>query len=168
MPKLPSCRRAWAPSQWAARKKPPELKRKYCRLLLVAFRRNAERDLKFFVRAAWPILEPTTKLEWNWHLDLLCECLTKVAQGECRRLIIDDPLSAKKAFSDQERDATNRNFDATFRSRLNNPATGAIIVVMQRLHDRDLTGHVLAQEPGAWTHIKLPAEAEEEERWEFA
>src|SRR5262249_11726955 len=65
-----------------------------------------------------------------------------------------------------EREATNRNFDATFRSRLNDPATGTIILIMQRLHDSDLTGHVLSQEPNGWTHLKLPAEFEENMRWE--
>lgn len=92
--------------------------------------------------------------------------ITGSATGKgCDELIVDDPMNAKKAFSDLEREATNRNFDATFRSRLNDPATGTIIVIMQRLHDRDLTGHVLAQEPGVWTHIKLPAEAEVDESW---
>src|SRR5207253_2135449 len=36
-------------------------------------------------------------------------------------LIVDDPQNPKKAFSDVEREATNKNFDATFRTRLNNP-----------------------------------------------
>jgi predicted phage terminase large subunit-like protein len=93
--------------------------------------------------------------------------ITGSATGKgCDELIVDDPMNAKKAFSDQEREATNRNFDATFRSRLNDPATGTIILIMQRLHDSDLTGHVLSQEPNAWTHLKLPAEFEEDMRWE--
>jgi len=94
--------------------------------------------------------------------------ITGSATGKgCDELIVDDPLNAKKAFSDQEREATNRNFDATFRSRLNHPATGTMLVIMQRLHDDDLTGHLLSREPGVWTHIKLPAEAEQDEQWIF-
>ncbi len=94
--------------------------------------------------------------------------ITGSATGKgCDELIVDDPMSAKNAFSDKERESTNRNFDATFRSRLNNPATGSIVVIMQRLHEDDLTGHLLAREPGAWTHIKLPAEAEVPEFWTF-
>lgn len=241
--------------------------------LLAAIRRKLlqilRSDLKKFVRIAWPILEPTTPLQWNWHLDLLCDYLMAVKKGDCRRLIInvpprsmksllctvfypvwrwcadpqrrfmfvsyseelstdhsvfrrnvvssefyrngcgyrvrlakdqnlktqyentkrgvmfstsiagsatgkgcdelivDDPINAKKAFSDQEREAANRNFDATFRSRLNDPANGAIIVIMQRLHEDDLTGHLLKQEPNAWTHLKLPAEFEHDQKWEF-
>jgi predicted phage terminase large subunit-like protein len=83
----------------------------------------------------------------------------------CDELIVDDPMNARKAFSDPERETTNRNFDATFRSRLNDPATGAIIVIMQRLHDEDLTGHLLNREPNVWTHLKLPAEFEHEQTW---
>ncbi len=228
-----------------------------------------QRDLRGFVRYFWSVLEPATRLKWNWHLDLLCDYLMLVAQGKCRRLIInvpprsmksllctvfypvwrwitapqqrfmfvsysehlstdhslarrnvlsseyfrrcwghrvrlvrdqnqktqyentqrgvmfatsitgsatgkgcdvlivDDPLSTKDAYSDKERETTNRNFDATFRSRLNDPMTGSIVIVMQRLHEDDLTGHLLAREPGAWTHVKLAAEAEVPEVWTF-
>src|SRR5947209_1492932 len=46
-----------------------------------------EQHLKTFVEDAWSILEPTTPLQWNWHLDLLCDYLTAARRGECRRLI---------------------------------------------------------------------------------
>ena len=46
-------------------------------------------------------------------------------------------------------------------SRLNNKKTGCIIIIMQRLHEDDLVGHVL--EHKGWTVIRLPAIAEEEE-----
>jgi predicted phage terminase large subunit-like protein len=246
-----------------------QLRKKIRQTVCAQMRRRLEPDLKSFVFAFWPILEPTTPLEWNWHLDLLCDHLTQVAHGKCKRLIVnvpprsmksllctvfypvwrwcsepqrrfmsvsysdelstehsifrrnvlaselyrilwghrvkfargqnlktqyqntrrgamfatsitgsatgkgcdelivDDPLNAKKAFSDQEREATNRNFDTTFRSRLNHPATGTILVIMQRLHDNDLCGHLLEREPGVWTHIRLGAEAEQDEQWKF-
>src|SRR5258708_32816625 len=56
-----------------------------------------ETSLAEFARAAWPILEPTTRLQWNWHLDLLCEYLTLAARGECRRLIINVPPRSMKS-----------------------------------------------------------------------
>jgi predicted phage terminase large subunit-like protein len=74
------------------------------------------------------------------------------------RLIVDDPLNPKEAASDAFRVAANTWFDQTFYSRLDNKKTGAIVVVMQRLHEQDLTGHLLAKESG-WTHLCLPAEA---------
>ena len=46
-------------------------------------------------------------------------------------------------------------------SRLNDKETGAIIAVMQRLHEDDLAGHLLRQ--GDWMHLNLPAIATEDQ-----
>jgi len=223
-----------------------------------------------FVEQAWKVLEPISKLEWNWHLDLICEYLTLVRDEQfkpvCgnhlegiifnvpprtmksllisvffpvwvwtthpsrrfmfvsyseklstqhsvfRRMVIDsdfyqqrwgkvfsfskdqnlkshyensqsgamfstgmqatptglggdilifdDPLNPEQAISQAEREAVNLRFDATFRSRINNPATGVKIVIMQRLHELDLTGHILAREKSRWHHVSLPATAD--------
>jgi predicted phage terminase large subunit-like protein len=80
-------------------------------------------------------------------------------------IVIDDPHNPKQAESDAERHSTLQAFDLTFSTRLNDPKTGVIIVVMQRLHTQDLTGHVLAR--GGWTHVKLPMRAEDPERTVF-
>src|SRR5204862_1268379 len=85
----------------------------------------------------------------------------------CDTAILDDPLSANQATSLAERTTTNNWIDVTLRSRLNDPATGAIILVMQRLHQLDPTGFLLEQEPSTWMHIRIPLEAEEDERWVF-
>jgi hypothetical protein len=77
------------------------------------------------------------------------------------------PISADQALSDAERTTANNWIDATLRSRLNDPATGAIILVMQRLHELDPTGFLLEQEPGVWTHVRIALEAEEDETWTF-
>ena len=53
-------------------------------------------------------------------------------------------------------------FGSTLISRLNNKVHDAIIVVMQRLHQGDLIGHLLAEEEG-WTLLNLPAIAELEQ-----
>ena len=82
-------------------------------------------------------------------------------------LLIDDPISPNSAYSDLEREAVNRDFDSVFRSRLNDPEQGVIIIIMQRVHEEDLTGHVLATEPGRWTHLRLPMVADEDERIVF-
>jgi hypothetical protein len=81
--------------------------------------------------------------------------------------IVDDPLSVEQALSDGERTRANNWIDGTLRNRLNGPGTGAIIMVMQRLHQLDPTGYLLEQEPGVWTHIRIPLEAEEDEIWNF-
>jgi predicted phage terminase large subunit-like protein len=82
-------------------------------------------------------------------------------------VILDDPMSNKQALSDTERYAANRWISATLKQRLNDPATAAIIVVMQRLHEMDTTGYVQKEDPGMWAKIELPLVAEKDERWEF-
>lgn len=91
---------------------------------------------------------------------------TAMGRG-CDTAIIDDPVSADQALSDAERTRANNWHDSTLRSRLNDPATGAIILVMQRLHELDPTGFLLEQEPGVWTHIRIPLVAEEDHTWTF-
>jgi len=91
---------------------------------------------------------------------------TAMGRG-CDTAILDDPVSADQSLSDAERTTANNWIDATLRSRLNDPATGAIILVMQRLHELDPTGFLLEQEPGVWTHVRIPLEAEEDESWVF-
>jgi predicted phage terminase large subunit-like protein len=76
-------------------------------------------------------------------------------------IIIDDPLKPEEALSETLRKNANEWFDHTLRSRLNDKRTGCIIIIMQRLHEDDLVGHVLEKEQ--WEHIKLAAIAEEDE-----
>lgn len=70
-------------------------------------------------------------------------------------LILDDPLNPQQAVSDIERENANNWFKQTFSSRLNDPENGVIILVMQRLHEDDVTGMLLNQ--GGWEHLCLPA-----------
>jgi predicted phage terminase large subunit-like protein len=81
--------------------------------------------------------------------------------------IVDDPLNPKQAASEVELKGSNEFFDETLRSRLSDQITGAFVIVMQRLDTQDLTGHVMEKEPGTWLQIRLPMEAEEDERWVF-
>jgi len=76
-------------------------------------------------------------------------------------LIIDDPLKPDEAVSETQRPAVNDWYDRTFYSRLNDKRNGVIILIMQRLHEDDLVGHVLAQEK--WEVVSLPAIAEQDE-----
>ena len=77
-------------------------------------------------------------------------------------VLIDDPLKPDEALSESARNAANNWVDNTVMSRLNDKRTGAIVIIMQRLHMDDLVGHVLAQ--GDWEVLSLPAIAEVEER----
>ena len=74
-------------------------------------------------------------------------------------ILIDDPLNAKHADSEVKRADVIEWWKTTMSTRSNDPRTGAYVLIMQRLHEDDLTGHVLAQETG-WTHLCLPARYE--------
>ena len=78
-------------------------------------------------------------------------------------IIVDDPLKPASALSDAERQAANDWMDHTVMSRLNDKKSGAIIIIMQRLHQDDVVGHLLEQ--GDWELLSLPAIAEVEERF---
>jgi len=75
-------------------------------------------------------------------------------------ILIDDPLKPGEAVSDVQRKATNEWYSNALYSRLNDKRSGAIVIIMQRLHEDDLVGHVLAQEP--WELVCSPAIAEAE------
>src|SRR5262245_61927179 len=76
-------------------------------------------------------------------------------------IIIDDPLKPDEAISDTQRNAVNAWYDGTLYSRLNDKQKGCIILIMQRLHEDDLVGHVLGQED--WEVVSFPAIAEQDE-----
>jgi predicted phage terminase large subunit-like protein len=76
-------------------------------------------------------------------------------------LIIDDPLKPDEAASQSQRKAVNDWYDSTLLTRLNDKREGCIIIIMQRLHEDDLVGHVISRDH--WTVLRLPAIAEEDE-----
>lgn len=79
------------------------------------------------------------------------------------RVIWDDPHSAESALSDAHRETALRVFQETLPTRLNNPERSAIIIVMQRLHEDDVSGHILANDLG-YEHLCLPMEFESDRR----
>ena len=76
-------------------------------------------------------------------------------------ILIDDPLKPEEALSEAQRQAANEWFDHTLYSRQNDKRHGAIVIIMQRLHEDDLVGHVLGQEQ--WEVLSFPAIAEKDE-----
>jgi predicted phage terminase large subunit-like protein len=74
-------------------------------------------------------------------------------------IIIDDPLKPDDAFSETKRTGANQWFTNTLLSRLDDKRTGAIVVVMQRVHMDDLTGF-LTEQSDEWEILSLPAIAD--------
>jgi predicted phage terminase large subunit-like protein len=74
------------------------------------------------------------------------------------RIVCDDPHNVQHAESDGIRKGTLDWWDIVMSTRVNDPKTTAKVVVMQRCHQQDLSGHLLEQ--GGWEHVCLPAEYE--------
>ena len=78
-------------------------------------------------------------------------------------IIIDDAIKPDEALSEHGRKTVNDWYDNTLLSRLNDKTNGCIIIIMQRLHQEDLVGHVLEQDP--WDVLSFAAIAEQDERF---
>ena len=70
------------------------------------------------------------------------------------RIVCDDPNNTEEVESEIMRQGVLDWWDHTMSTRGNNPKTVARVIVQQRLHEEDLSGHVLAQ--GGYTHLCLP------------
>ena len=71
------------------------------------------------------------------------------------RVLIDDPHSVDSAMSETQREAEVSTFLEAIPTRLNNPKTSAIVVIMQRLHESDISAVILDKQLG-YDHIMLP------------
>ena len=81
-------------------------------------------------------------------------------------IIIDDPIKPGDANSEVQIKKVNDWYSHTLLSRLDNKHEGVIIIVMQRIHEEDLTGFLLETDVNKeWHHIKIPAIAEADEEW---
>ena len=71
-------------------------------------------------------------------------------------IVVDDPNAAQEAFSEATIETTIEWWDGALSTRLNDPKTGAYVVIQQRLSEEDLTGHILSKDVGDWCHLMLP------------
>lgn len=74
-------------------------------------------------------------------------------------VLLDDPHSVEAALSEAHRETALRVFQETLPTRLNNPDRSAIVVIMQRLHESDVSGLILENDYG-YEHLCLPMEYE--------
>jgi predicted phage terminase large subunit-like protein len=82
----------------------------------------------------------------------------RMRDGFSGAILIDDPLKPDDAYSDTSRNRVNNRFTNTFKSRLA-VETVPIIIIMQRLHEDDLTGYLLHGGSGEkWHHLEIPVE----------
>lgn len=225
---------------------------------------QARRSLAEFVKQAWPIIEPSTPLVWNWHLDVICNHVQALLEGrlgkqnliinvppgsmkstivsvcapawmwlhrpswrgifasgnegvairdslKCRDILdsgwyritfaprwtftkdqnakghykntatgfrmavsagarisgdrgdaifVDDPNDAAESFSKAARDQIITWWDQGAANRLSDMSSGSRCIIQQRLHEEDLTGHVMDREPEVWDHLVIRQEHE--------
>ncbi len=92
-------------------------------------------------------------------------CHTVAGRGTGHRgdaIVVDDPLNAKERHSKVKREAAKDWWKRTMPTRLNDPRSGARVVIMQRLHEEDLSGVIL--EEGGFEHLCLMTFFEPERR----
>jgi predicted phage terminase large subunit-like protein len=73
-------------------------------------------------------------------------------------IIVDDPLDPNRAFSETELANANRWMEHTLLTRKVDKAVTPVVLIMQRLHQDDPTGHLLAKQKVNVRHICLPGE----------
>lgn len=76
-------------------------------------------------------------------------------------IISDDPMNPQQAASEKERETANNYTTGTLATRLNNQEIGLRVVIMQRLHEHDTTGHILVKSKDKYFHVCIPAKLNE-------
>ena len=81
-------------------------------------------------------------------------------------IVIDDPHNVKEVESAVTRQGVLDWWDGTMQTRLNDFNTGVFIIIMQRVHESDLCGHILKEDPSSnpdlrWQHLCFPARYEQ-------
>lgn len=77
------------------------------------------------------------------------------------RVVLDDPHNVKESESKIVREETVRWFNESMSNRLNDQERSAIVVIMQRVHENDVAGEILAKDLG-YEHLMIPMEYEEQ------
>lgn len=79
-------------------------------------------------------------------------------------VLVDDPHDVKRAESEAFREEALRWWTETVPTRLNDLDESVMVLIMQRLHTSDLSGHSLSKQRELWTHLMLPMEFEPDRR----
>ena len=82
-------------------------------------------------------------------------------------LIVDDPHNPSHITSEKARNKAINWYSETFSTRLNNRKDGKIIIVMQRLHEEDLTGFLMEHKKDEWEVLKIPTIAPEDRQYKI-
>jgi predicted phage terminase large subunit-like protein len=133
---------------------------------------NSEWYQRSFVEDRWSIKTDRNRQDWFETTQTGRRQCTSVGGGGTglrgNLVVVDDPINALDAHSEAARDEAIRWWDGTMPSRVNDPMRAAWVIIMQRLHEQDLTGHVLAKgkedESVRYEHLCLPMRYESDRK----
>jgi predicted phage terminase large subunit-like protein len=80
-------------------------------------------------------------------------------------ICVDDPHNTKESESEVERVKVCEGFGGDFETRLNDKKRDVIFVIMQRLHEEDLSGFLLKKkikDKQMWQHLCIPVKADKD------
>lgn len=80
----------------------------------------------------------------------------KITGERADAIFIDDPHDAHEAMSDRKRTEVVARYKTSVHNRVNDERRAVRVLIMQRLHEGDLSGALL--EGDDWDHLKLPTE----------
>ena len=117
----------------------------------------------------WPIQlrndqDAKTKFESEYFGSREATPISSITGSRANFVIIDDPHSVDDAKSAAKRATTVDTFLSAIPSRLNDPDNDVIIVVMQRLHEGDVSGAILERPGLGYDHLCIPLFADDDER----
>lgn len=114
-------------------------------------------------RLLWPEVRLTRKAEMSFANNHTGTregvAFSSLTSQRGDRLVIDDPHSTETAESDVERANTTRRFREGAQNRLNDQQRSAIVVIMQRLHQEDISGTIEHYNMD-YVHLMIPMEFE--------
>lgn len=108
---------------------------------------------RFTLRKQGEVLVSNDKMGWK-----LATSIGGVGTGERGdRVILDDPHSVKESESEAVRGETVRWFKEAMSNRLNDMEKSAVVVIMQRVHEADVSGEIVANARD-YEHLMIPME----------
>ncbi len=72
------------------------------------------------------------------------------------RVLADDPHSVQQADSQLVREATAQWWTEVVPTRINDASSSVFVVIMQRVHNDDVSGLILGNNAGEWVHLMIP------------
>lgn len=118
-------------------------------------------------QARWPLKltsdqNAKTKFENEYTGFREAMAFTSMTGSRGDRVLLDDPLSVDHANSDADLRAAELTFTEALPTRVNNDES-AIVVIMQRLNEKDTSGIIIKRELG-YVHLCLPMRFEAERK----